>query len=221
MTFVWNAASVPGCVLPRVPWRGNAGRRHEARRRDRLHAAVGERRGLPRRRNGRGLRRRSERRLPPRERRALPCATCHDPHGNDNRYHINTTVNGVSGIIRRVRQPGSRRSVSACHTGTVAQWHAPVRRVPQQQRGPRRGSSGRVPAHAERCRATASRAMRTARRSTTTRSTRAPSRATARRAGRGGCRTSRARSRRSLSGVGEERGFWGITQECRVPVEPP
>lgn len=53
---------------------------------------------------------------------AIPCATCHDSHGNSNLNHIKGTINGTAGIAvsSGVQYQNACR---ACHLGTVAQYH--------------------------------------------------------------------------------------------------
>lgn len=53
---------------------------------------------------------------------AIGCNVCHDSHGNDNLYHLATTVNGTSGISVKTPQQMTNLCV-ACHAGTVTQWH--------------------------------------------------------------------------------------------------
>ncbi|MBE0475547.1 MAG: hypothetical protein IBX62_00370 [Coriobacteriia bacterium] len=53
---------------------------------------------------------------------ALPCVTCHDPHGSGNLFHIADNVNERTGIVA-VSGNGMKDLCYACHTGTVDQWH--------------------------------------------------------------------------------------------------
>ena len=52
----------------------------------------------------------------------IPCATCHDPHGTANIFHIPTSVEGRSGISV-TNGASAERLCGACHTGNANDWH--------------------------------------------------------------------------------------------------
>jgi hypothetical protein len=54
----------------------------------------------------------------------VACDTCHDPHGNNNLYHVRTSVNGTNGIS--VTNGNAMKNLCvACHEGDASVWHAP------------------------------------------------------------------------------------------------
>ncbi len=53
---------------------------------------------------------------------AIPCETCHDPHGSGSLYHVPAMVNGVPNVS--VTSSTTVESLCApCHTGTAYDWH--------------------------------------------------------------------------------------------------
>jgi hypothetical protein len=53
---------------------------------------------------------------------AIPCETCHDPHGNANLYHIQTSVNATT--VSAPDNPSVKNLCLACHVGPVDTIHA-------------------------------------------------------------------------------------------------
>lgn len=53
---------------------------------------------------------------------AIPCATCHDPHGSASLYHVPSVVNGSS-VPTITTGSQIRYLCKACHTGTMVDWH--------------------------------------------------------------------------------------------------
>jgi predicted CXXCH cytochrome family protein len=56
----------------------------------------------------------------------LACDDCHEPHGNNNLYHIREQVNSVGGIsLTQTNGQDAKPFCQACHTGDfVTDWHA-------------------------------------------------------------------------------------------------
>jgi len=48
---------------------------------------------------------------------ALPCQTCHDPHGSGNKYHLNETINGQSVSVQNDSQ--IRAACFTCHQAST------------------------------------------------------------------------------------------------------
>jgi hypothetical protein len=54
---------------------------------------------------------------------AIPCTTCHDPHGTSSLYHVPTAVADKTGVSMTSSTQGANLC-SACHTGNANDWHS-------------------------------------------------------------------------------------------------